>query len=657
MRIVTILGVFLAFALPTAAESEPRIPKSARNLLLDAKVSGNLESYHKGRRGAADHVVYDLQKEGFVKASRWHEYGVGIEQDLGVVAEDAPAYWMAQWPEPVRANLIVLSGVYDNQAQPKTAWKIELHEKQGWTTLARGVGGWYDRGRYVWGGPGTDARTFDALRVSVFSPDENTSIKSIHFRGEERFSWVVTYCPPINAELKPPHWSIRAGQSARFEGVIRLGDISSWRWTFGDGAAAQGRNVTHVFDRPGTYEVRLDFSDGTHRGRVDHTVTVRPPVQARIESLSGPAMAGQPVEFSGQGSVGAIKSYTWDFGDEQLVQAKRVRHTFARPGIYQVKLTAADDKYSDDCLLILRVHSEDTLHVPQVVLDTDQKNEQDDQYYLGYALFSELDILGVNSVHHGGGQEPVNYKEILHIIDLARQSGLPAHRKPLVFRGANERLAVPDSGNWFDTVPVGSDASEAIRAAARGASPKNPVWIVPVGPGTNVASAILQARAEGLELKDRIRVMWLGGSNREVINEFNGNNDPWSMYVVARSGVETWIMPAPVGARVRIDKRTEGRYYADHVLGQYLKKITPANNKPLFDPSCLSAIISLRLDLGWIKETEPVVVAGRQQGYRWSRTDRPTPVRVIRQIDQQAMKEDIFGTLKGKRQSLIGAGH
>lgn len=656
MRTLTILGASLALAVSTVAPSQPHIPQSARNLLLDAEVSGNLESYNKGRRGVADHVIYDIQKQDFAKASGWHEYGVGFQKDLGVVPEAVPAFWMARWPEPVKANLIVLSGVYNNQPQPETAWKIELRTDRQWTTLARGVGGWYDSGRYVWGGPRTEPAVFDALRVSVFSRDADTPIKSIHFRGEEGISWVVAYCPPIDAELKLPHWSIHADESVLFEGVELLGDIRSWRWDFGDGGGAQGRTINHAFDKPGTYEVQLHFSDGTHSGRLSHTVTVKPPVEARIVPLRRPVMAGKSVGFSARASIGAIKDCTWDFGDGHSARGRRVRHSFARPGIYQVRLTVADDEYSDDCLLMARVHSKDTAHVPQVVLDTDQKNEQDDQHYLGYALFSELDILGVNSVHHGGGQEPINYEEILHIIDLADQSGLPEHRKPLVFRGANERLVVPDSAKWFDTAPIMSDASEAILAAARGAAPENPVWIVPVGPGTNVASAILQARAQGLELKDRMRVMWLGGSNHEITNEFNGNNDPWSMYVVAQSGIETWIMPAPVGARVRIDKRTEAHYYADHPLGQYLKQITPARNKPLFDPSCLSAIISLHLNLGWIKETEPVVVAGRERGYRWIRTDGATTVRVIRQIDQQAMKEDIFNTMQGHTRRLISAG-
>jgi len=77
--------------------------------------------------------------------------------------------------------------------------------------------------------------------------------------------------------------------------------------------------------------------------------------------------------------------------------------------------------------------------------------------------------------------------------------------------------------------------------------------------------------------------------------------------------------------------------------------------KPLFDPSCLSAIISMRRGLGWVREVEAVTVAGRDGGFRWTKTDRPTTVRVIRQIDQQAMKADIFDTMKGKATRLIGA--
>jgi PKD repeat protein len=647
------ITVAVSLAWASFASGAVRVPETARNLLVDAKVSGNLESFNKGLRGEVRDMIFDHQKGAFVRASQWHEYGVGFDQDLGVVPEDRAAWWMAEWARPVTANLILLSGTYDNQAQRNTAWKIELRRDGRWTTHARGVGGWYDRGYYTWGGPDAKPLTFDALRVSVFSPDDKTPIKSIHFRGEARKSWIVALCPPIDARIVLPSTPIRATVPASFSAEPLLGEIQSWSWDFGDGKRAEGRNVSHLFTRTGETQVVLQFSDGTHTDRLRRTVTVLPPVEARITPLMKSVMAGRPVAFDAAGSVGQIAEFRWDFGDGAQAKGSRREHTFSRHGVYKVTLTVTDGTYEDDCLALVRVHTERTVHLPQLLLDTDAKNEQDDQHYIGYGLFSELDILGINSVHHGGGQEPINYAEIRHVIDLSRRSGLPEHRVPFVFRGANQRLAVPESGRWYDTEPIPSDASEAILAVARGASPENPAWIVPVGPGTNPASAILQARREGLELKDRVRIMWLGGSNNEITNEFNGNNDPWSMYVVCHSGIETWIMPAPVGARVAIDKTKEGHLYADHPLGRYLKSIMPARNKALYDASCLSAIISKHLDLGWIKQSDPVVVAGPQEGYRWTRTDQPTVVRVIRQIDQKAMQLDLFNTMKGQPTRLI----
>ena len=177
-RIHVLLG--LAIVLGTCAGAgeagEVRIPASAHNLLVEAKVSGNLASYKKGLRGEPHHVIYDLQARRFVESSQHHEYGVGFQQDLGVVSERDPAYWMAEWKVPVRVNLLVLSGVYPNQPQPETCWKIELRRDGKWREHARGKGGWYDRGRYVWGGAGTEPVEVDALRVSVFSKDAASPI-------------------------------------------------------------------------------------------------------------------------------------------------------------------------------------------------------------------------------------------------------------------------------------------------------------------------------------------------------------------------------------------------------------------------------------------------------------------------------------------------
>jgi len=264
----------------SAAEILPivRVPKQTSNLLLEAKVSGNLESFHKGLRGAPDDLIYDTQGGRFVKVSSWHEYGVGFGADLGVVSEARPAYWLAERLKPVAANFIVLSGVYPNQPQPDTAWKIELRRDGVWRTRARGVGGWYDCGRYVWGGHTTAPITFDALRVSVFSKNNQTSLKSIHFRGEEKLSWLAARLPPINARIVATPSQLQAGRPARLSAETLAGRIASWHWDFGDGGSAVGRSVTHQFADAGDYKVALRISDGKHSATARRILRVGSPV-------------------------------------------------------------------------------------------------------------------------------------------------------------------------------------------------------------------------------------------------------------------------------------------------------------------------------------------------------------------------------------------
>ncbi len=149
---------------------------------LFADFDDKIEPHHDGHR--------------FLAPSGWHEYGVGFGADLGVVPEDSPAWWMAEWNVPVTANCIALSGAYPNQPQPVTAWKIELRQDGVWKGHAQGVGGWYNDGRYTWGGRAEKPVPFDAIRVCLFSKDEKTPLKSIHFRGEEAASWIVAWFPP-----------------------------------------------------------------------------------------------------------------------------------------------------------------------------------------------------------------------------------------------------------------------------------------------------------------------------------------------------------------------------------------------------------------------------------------------------------------------------
>ena len=209
--------------------------------------------------------------------------------------------------------------------------------------------------------------------------------------------------------------------------------------------------------------------------------SVREARAGAIVPLDGPVLAGKPVTFRLSGDPSDAH---WDLGDGATADGSSVIHTYQEPGVYRVVMgSKAGDTFNELSSAIVRVHTPETLHLPQVLLDTDARNEVDDQHYISYGLFSNVDVLGINSAHHGphrinhfgAAQEPINYGEILYIIELSRISGLLEHRSenqiPQVFHGAKVPLPVPASGKWSDTQPIECEASEAILAAARALRP------------------------------------------------------------------------------------------------------------------------------------------------------------------------------------------
>ncbi len=384
-----------------------------------------------------------------------------------------------------------------------------------------------------------------------------------------------------------------------------------------------------------------------------------------IVPMGKAVLAGKNVKFELVEKNTEGLKISWQIGDQAIARGASFEHVFEDPGIYRIAV------YSDNgcgpelrSSMILRIHTPETMNIPQVVLDTDARNEADDQHYIAYALYSGLDVLAVNSIHNNDhGSEAINYGEIFYIFKLMHNSGVPWDSLPLdrVYHGAKEKLTPPTDGKWYNTKPIVTEASNAILAAARGANPENPVWIMPVGPCTNIASAILQARREGFDLKNRIRIYWLGGNENDYYYEYNGGNDPWSVYVTGQSGLPfTVLLADPTSLKLNIDKRVESGLYPGNELGEYLKTIIPVFQwkstipKSIHDVCVPAAIISDYNGLGWVKQTIPVQVNGPDQDYTWRHIEGPSNVRLIMDIDGKAMKNDLFNTLNGHPRELKG---
>lgn len=383
-----------------------------------------------------------------------------------------------------------------------------------------------------------------------------------------------------------------------------------------------------------------------------------------ILPLEVPVLINESVKFQVLPNNSSNTKIVWEFGDGSSAEGKTVNHTFSEAGIYKVNLyTENDGNRSKQSSAIVRVHSAATIGLPQVYLDTDSRCEADDQHFIAYCLYSDLDVLGINSIHNNEPfSEAINYGEIFNIMKLMNISGRAWESMPTerVFHGATEKLTPPTNGVWSDTEPIITEGSEAILAAARGASPVNPLIVLPVGPCTNIASAVLQARKEGFELRDRIRVIWLGGIENDYHTEYNGGNDPWSVYVMGQSGIDMQIMLShPTSLKLHVDKRVEAGRYPDNALGEYLVKITPVFQwgsttvlKSIHDVCVPASVISNYKGFYWVTKVAPVKITGPENNYRWEDADSTSNVYLIWDIDGEAMKTDLFNTLNGNPTSL-----
>lgn len=117
----------------------------------------------------------------------------------------------------------------------------------------------------------------------------------------------------------------------------------SFLWNFGDGAFSSESEPSHVFDRPGTYDITISVrshNDGQIRTRtVENMIVVRPRPEAALdwEFAKGASEKSVPVQLVNE--TERSSSSTWLLGEEKLQQAKTELKV---PGEYPVHLIASN---------------------------------------------------------------------------------------------------------------------------------------------------------------------------------------------------------------------------------------------------------------------------------------------------------------------------
>ena len=146
--------------------------------------------------------------------------------------------------------------------------------------------------------------------------------------------------------------SVAAGEEITFDGhgsSLKDGEIAHFNWNFGDGATGSGPVVTHSFEEPGVYRVRLQASSAETAGGCSSTevirlVTVNAAPVAKIDADSQ-VEVDQPLMLLASNWFdpdGGVAKYSWDFGDGSTDNGVEVRHIWREPGRHTVTLTVDD---------------------------------------------------------------------------------------------------------------------------------------------------------------------------------------------------------------------------------------------------------------------------------------------------------------------------
>ena len=141
----------------------------------------------------------------------------------------------------------------------------------------------------------------------------------------------------------------------------------SFFWEFGDGNTSTLPVVTHVYNKGGSYTVRLTAKDdsglGCDTGTITQTVKVNTPPKAHFTCPELACLADE-ITFDASKTTDDIStnlSYMWDFGDGTKAEGVKVKKKYTKGGTYKVSLLVDDNEKSscstDSISRVIRINT------------------------------------------------------------------------------------------------------------------------------------------------------------------------------------------------------------------------------------------------------------------------------------------------------------
>lgn len=281
----------------------------------------------------------------------------------------------------------------------------------------------------------------------------------------------------------------------------------------------------------------------------------------------------------------------------------------------------------------------------RVIIDTDAKNEADDQYAIIHAMLTpKFDIRGLIGAHFGNRQYADSmersYEECQKMVSMMKMP-----QKIAVYRGATG--AVKDSDDF--------EYSEGAELIVRECMAESdlPLFVAFTGPITDLACAWLAHP----EIAGKLTAIWIGGgAYPDGGGEFNLSNDIKAANIVFRSGIDLWQVPVNVYSKMMVSlTELEMKVAGCGEIGKYLfQQLVDFNDSLAMQPLwpsgenwCLgdSPVVGLMMDQQfYCAEEREAPTVDDELRYHFSGVGRK--IRVYHDINERFILEDFFSKLK-----------
>lgn len=283
----------------------------------------------------------------------------------------------------------------------------------------------------------------------------------------------------------------------------------------------------------------------------------------------------------------------------------------------------------------------------RIIVDTDAKNEADDQFAIVQALLSPtLDVVGIIPAHFGTRRTRDSMLESRREVDLL-----------LEFLDLGDAVPVANGSPFAlvdDVTPAQSDGARLIIREAR---KPGPLFVTFLGPLTDMASALLIDPS--IANNPDLTVVWIGGGpydgshGGEIRGEFNASNDVAAANLVLASGVRVWQIPWTVYSMVSVGYAELDERVAPYgPLGEYLvRQLKQWNTENVeWDRECHSlgdspAIGVVLNPAGAVWRHHPVRLFDRD-GRLTNLVVEGRTVKVADSVDVRYLLEDMFAKMK-----------